>query len=411
MNSTNDDEGRRLRDALHGQVDSMTEAPLSLDDVSSRAHRIRRNRMVAAGVGIAAAVAIIVPAGMMAGGAFQRSADPDYASGSASPTTSTSPTPAPTTDFDVADLPTGPAPALAWADGLTIHRADGTTVTARGVDRIDQLAPMGDGWVIATQDGAGNLQVVRLSADGTAGDRYPLDGHLATSPEGQVVAWASPTGEVTVIQSGGAETFTMPPITAAGPYSAIAVSSEDCKEGRTTEAGCSVYVNTVGARSQAWVSTSHGFADRVGGGIRSTTAVHGFLAGITEYHNDMTTCSQLQDAPGVVRWETCDFRLVGFAPNSEHLVAVGSIGDGFGDGELAILDAGGNPLVHLVSTQASFTSSMDQVWEDDTHVLTVTYQDGRWAVVRIGLDGSMEYAVAPVQGSDFDRPFFLQSRS
>ena len=76
MNSTNDDEGRRLRDALHGQVDSMTEAPLSLDDVSARAHRIRRNRMVTAGVGIAAAVAIIVPAGLMAGGAFQRSEDP-----------------------------------------------------------------------------------------------------------------------------------------------------------------------------------------------------------------------------------------------------------------------------------------------------------------------------------------------
>ena len=43
-------------------------------------------------------------------------------------------------------------------------------------------------------------------------------------------------------------------------------------------------------------------------------------------------------------------------------------------------------------------------------MLTVTYQDGEWAVVRVGLDGSMEYAVAPVSGSDMERPFFLQTR-
>jgi hypothetical protein len=41
----------------------------------------------------------------------------------------------------------------------------------------------------------------------------------------------------------------------------------------------------------------------------------------------------------------------------------------------------------------------------------VTYQDGEWAVVRLGVDGSMEYAVAPRRGSsDVRSPFQLQTR-
>ncbi|HQR27921.1 MAG TPA: hypothetical protein PLP61_12855 [Nocardioides sp.] len=416
MNQQHHDEGQRLGRALHEQVDSMTQAPLGLDDVRSRARTLQRRRRIAVGVGMLAAAGILVPTALVVGDGGPGGTDPGYATGGPSPSVSTGPSPtigpvpAPTQDFDVSDLPTGAAPALAWADGLTLHRADGSTVTVKGVDRIHQLAAMGDGWVVATDDGQGNLEAVRLAADGTAGDRYPLDGDLATSPEGQVVAWASPTGEVTVVQSGGTETLTLPRVPGAGPYSAAAVTSEDCVEGRTTDAGCSVLVTTTGARPQTWVSTSHGLVDRLGGGIRTLTAYRSFYAGITEYHPDLTTCSQLQDEPGVTRWQTCDFRLVGFSPDNEHLVAVGSIGDGFGDGELAILDATGTPRVHLLSSRDSFAFSLGQVWEDDSHVLTVTYQDGRWAVVRVGLDGSMEYAVPPVAGSDADRPFFLQVR-
>ena len=47
---------------------------------------------------------------------------------------------------------------------------------------------------------------------------------------------------------------------------------------------------------------------------------------------------------------------------------------------------------------------LDEVWEDRTHVLVVTFQAGEWAVVRLGLDGSMEYAVAPRRGSSVPAP-------
>ena len=44
-------------------------------------------------------------------------------------------------------------------------------------------------------------------------------------------------------------------------------------------------------------------------------------------------------------------------------------------------------------------------------MLVVTYSDGEWAVVRLGVDGSMEYAVPPRRGSsDLRSPFRLQTR-
>ncbi len=63
------------------------------------------------------------------------------------------------------------------------------------------------------------------------------------------------------------------------------------------------------------------------------------------------------------------------------------------------------------SRDGSSATYFDEVWEDAQHVLVVTFQDGEWAVVRLGVDGSMEYAVAPRRGSmDAAFPFRLQAR-
>ena len=102
---------------------------------------------------------------------------------------------------------------------------------------------------------------------------YDLDGDLATSPEGEVVAWAEPDGGVRVVQRDGDETFEMSPIDRPGAYDAVAVATEDCKEGRTTDAGCTVFVNTIGEQTGPGASTSHGFVDRYDEEMRQLTAV------------------------------------------------------------------------------------------------------------------------------------------
>ena len=92
------------------------------------------------------------------------------------------------------------------------------------------------------------------------------------------------------------------------------------------------------------------------------------------------------------------------------MLGVGSVGDGFGDGQVTILDAAdGRVVADLRSDEQHQTTALQLAWEDDSHALAVTYADGKWAVVRIGLDGTMEYAVPPRAGDQFERPFFLQS--
>lgn len=64
-------------------------------------------------------------------------------------------------------------------------------------------------------------------------------------------------------------------------------------------------------------------------------------------------------------------------------------------------------MVNLLREGEDFYGYQQAVWEDDTHVLVTTYSSGDWAVVRIGIDGSQEYALPPVAGGDMDSPFLL----
>ena len=49
----------------------------------------------------------------------------------------------------------------------------------------------------------------------------------------------------------------------------------------------------------------------------------------------------------------------------------------------------------------------DAQWEASTDLLATVFENGKWAVVRIGSDGSPEYAVPPVAGEDVENPFTL----
>jgi hypothetical protein len=418
MNAFDDDE-RALSRTLHGKVDQMNDAPLGLGQVQGAARAVRRRRRIAAGAGLAAAAVIVVPTAIIAAGGLDRGTDgPPPATGSATPdptqSASEPATPQPrTAPFDVTDLPTGAAPAIEWLDKRDIHLADGTSQAGLFPMGVWAFAPMGSGWMVAsgTDDDADTVQWV--SPAGDLGEAYPIDGDLATSPEGDVVGWAEPDGYVRVVQLEGDEVFTMARIEAEGPYDAVAVTTEDCKEGRSTPEGCAVLVNTRGEEPQSFTSASHGFSDVLDDEIKQLTAwSEGAYAGITEFRDDLTTCSAVRawSTDAKTLWETCDNRLLDFSPSGTHLLGVGSVGDGFGDGQVSILDAAdGTVLVDLRSDEEHQTSVVQMAWEDDSHVLMVTYADGAWAIVRLGLDGSMEYAVPPREGDQFERPFFLQS--
>jgi hypothetical protein len=115
-----------------------------------------------------------------------------------------------------------------------------------------------------------------------------------------------------------------------------------------------------------------------------------------------------------VTWRTCVNQLSGIATDNRHVLGTPAYADGFGPTTLDVLATADGSVTRsfTYSRQGHSATYFDEVWEDAEHVLVVTYQEGEWAVVRLGLDGSMEYAVAPRRGSMDVRnlPFQLQTR-
>ena len=106
-------------------------------------------------------------------------------------------------------------------------------------------------------------------------------------------------------------------------------------------------------------------------------------------------------------------QLSDIAPDRRHVLGLPAYGDGFGPTTLDLLATVDGSVVRSFTAARDGRSAtyFDEVWEDAGHVLVVTYQAGKWAILRLGIDGSMEYAVAPRRGrSDLSPPFQLQTR-
>lgn len=317
----------------------------------------------------------------------------------------------PRTVLDVRDLAQGEPPALAWTErrgGRTvIHAPDGTTTPV--ANNVVALAPMGSGYVVQTA--LNRPTTVRwIAADGTPGRREWRTGYgLAVSPLGQVVSFAGRAGRVWTIDQEGDRVFRFPSVPVTGTARAITVTGENCKEGEGTPGtGCSIAVN---GPHRAFYTSSHGIVDTVPHVKQTTTGRGRWLGGITSF-SDFGSCSAMMRS-WRVKWRTCDNQLSDIAPDNGHVLGTPAYADGFGPSVLDVLTTTDGAVARTFTYARNGHSAtyFDEVWEDDDHVLVVTYQDGEWAVVRLGTDGSMEYAVAPRVGSmDTRSPFRLQTR-
>ena len=75
---------------------------------------------------------------------------------------------------------------------------------------------------------------------------------------------------------------------------------------------------------------------------------------------------------------------------------------------MAILDAAtGDVVIDLPTMQDAFITHV--AWEDDEHLLAVVGEGTQAAILRIGLDGSREYAVPPTATEPYETPFVLPS--
>ena len=318
---------------------------------------------------------------------------------------------APSTVLDVRGLDRGAPPAIAWSErraGKTvIHGTDGTRTPAP--NRLVEVAPMGSGYVIQTF-GRGGARTRWIGADGAPGRREWRTGHgLGVSPRGQAVAFAGRRGKVWSIDQEGDRVLRFDRVPVRGTAHAVAVSTENCKEGEGDPGhGCAIVVN---GPHRTFYTSSHGIVDSVPHLIQATTGRGRWLGGITSL-SDTGSCSAMLRS-WRVKWRTCDNQLSDIAPDNRHVLGTPAYADGFGPGALDVLATADGSVAHTFtySRRGHSATYFDEVWEDAEHVLVVTYQAGKWAVVRLGVDGSMEYAVAPRAGSmDTWAPFQLQTR-
>lgn len=305
----------------------------------------------------------------------------------------------PTTPLDLRGIPTGEPPAIAWAETgprrTLLHAPDGTTT--RAPRRIFELAPLGDGWVVQ-QGRPGRPRVRQLRADGSVQREWERTGYgLAVSPDGGAVALTSDRGRVRVIDRDGRRVVRMPRVPGRWTQPA-AVSGDDCRESSTSD-GCAVMVNSESG-PQSWVTSSHGIVDTTG--FKGVSAARGSWVGGWTSFSDTGSCSAMKR--GVrVRWTTCRNSFSDISPDRAHVLGTPAYADGLGPGRLDVLDLRtGERVRSWTSARRASVVYFQEAWEDPEHVLVVTF-DGQetWSIVRLGLDGSIEYAVEPRRSADW----------
>ena len=267
------------------------------------------------------------------------------------------------------------------------------------------FARMGEGVVGISADGERPAAIV-LDASGKAVRRTAARGYgLAASPDGRVVAWLGATGAPQVLEGGGSRTFDLPKVPQAGS-DVGAILGGACRGSESPAKGCGVVVNSADS-SQVWFSTSDGFVDVVRGrSMKSVVdaSLEGSLVGLTSL-TDAGSCSGVwTNVPRPV-WQTCDFTLTEFSPDGSRLLGTDPYLDGLGQRTLAFLYEGS--VLRQFESPKGGPTIIQATWEDDDHALAVVVEREQWSVLRLGVDGSMEYAVEPVAGDEVTRPFVL----
>jgi hypothetical protein len=327
-----------------------------------------------------------------------------------SPTDPASPTEDPgPQELTVDGLATGAPPAVDYiADTgggeqpIRLVRRGGTSADLAGY--YGSFALIGNSMVAVHVDGVEPVAVVLDGNLAEVSRTQIRGGSLAVTPDGSIVAWLGTDGRPHVVEGGGAREFDLPAVPRGVDIAAISSDGATCKEGEGGN-GCAVFVNS-GDATRAWISTSHGIVDDLGP-IRAVGDASGrFLAGLVSL-SDQGSCWGLFKGLDRTTWETCDHTLTDFSPSGATLLATDAYLDGLGQRSLAFVDMDGPELASWQGTGDDAPTIVQTVWEDDDHALAVVYAADEWSIVRFGVDGSSEYAVAPVPGEVDSRAAFI----
>lgn len=391
---------RALGRELHEQVDDLNPAPFVLGDVKVRAARIRRNRRLAAGAGLAAAVAIIVPAAMLAG------LGPDRAGTLPGPATpGPSDGPAAHTTLTLDGLTSGDAP------GIEYFIREGVVLPDEGLVEQETnwqglVRSEADGGWLAYGPARGDVRYLSEEFEEQGESPATTDG-LVTDADRSWVAWVardSSRAQTLVLHSttdpDAGRTWDFPGGPAVSPVGIldggrVVFESTDQQTGRSTVAI---------AEPDGSISP---LADVVGAVAVSRD---GLVSVQTRQDGDFGACFGIVDTAvdaTTVAWETCDNSLSVFSPDGRYVLAGPAYLDGAGDLELSIFDARTHREVAVFDQPRRGQVSLGQkAWESDTAVLAVATEGTRQAMLRLEVDGTLELATEVMEGGPWDDVLF-----
>jgi hypothetical protein len=270
-----------------------------------------------------------------------------------------------------------------------------------------QFAKAGPGMVGLTYDGD---RPVAYLLDGRLRDVSRVDaaeGGLAVSPDGSIVGWLGADRSPHFVEDAGRREGSLPKVAGGSGLAAILVDGTTCQEGEGGN-GCAAFVNSADS-SKAWSSISHGIVDTVPGVVHiGDVADGGEMLGMTSISDEGSCWGLFKVWKRQPRWETCDYTLFDFSPSGERILAGPAYLDGFGQGIAAVLDRSGQVLAEWHSLDQA--AILGTTWEDEDHVLVSAFQDDQYAVIRVGLDGTVEFALPPVADAGSGGAYVLPVR-
>ncbi|HEX3932244.1 MAG TPA: hypothetical protein VHW64_16200 [Nocardioides sp.] len=309
------------------------------------------------------------------------------------------PAPGPGT-FPTEGLAVGTPPAIPYAyasdpgfgeGNWRLLRPDGTSL------RLPRLtwstwAPTGRGAIGMAGTEAGT-ELQRVAADASVRTSMVRHFGLAVSPDHAIVGWLGGRGAPHLVEDAGRRDATLPVVRRGRQIVGI-WGARTCREQEPEGGGCTAFVDAAG---RVRLSSSHGVTGSLGR-LREVADVsqHGHIAARARWLASAPhSCWGVYRASGHRIFRTCGYYLDSFAPDGRRVLAEQSEARWSSVRRFAVLDGRG-AVEQSWSFHAGPRRSLSQLtWEDSHHLLGVLLAHGQWSLVRIGTDGTVEYAGPP----------------
>lgn len=262
---------------------------------------------------------------------------------------------------------------------------------------------------IATTEVGPQLQ--RIDPDGTiVRKRFLTHTGMAVAPDESIVSWLDDRSRPHDLEGRGTRELTLPRVPRGDSVGAV-WGATTCKEQSPEGGGCTIFVNRA-RNTGVSVSTSHGIVERVGPMLHVTDVnqggrVTGLVARAT---GTRPSCWGVFAPNGHRAFRTCAYQLDAFSTDGRSVLGERSRARWDSVRRFAILRLDGSVARAFTFDPGPRRSLTRLTWEDAHHLLGVLRAGGSWSIVRIGVDGTVEYAVPPTPAVNEFTPFALPLR-